>query len=75
VALLGGTTQLILKLLIDATGSAYAPPWYVIVALAIGMLALTQLRDAPGAAAPGGADSPDVDTPRVDAPGDAKVAG
>jgi MHS family citrate/tricarballylate:H+ symporter-like MFS transporter len=47
VALLGGTTQLILKLLIDATGSAFAPPWYVIAALAIGLLALTQLRDAP----------------------------
>ena len=47
VALLGGTTPLVLKLLIDATGSAYAPPWYVIVALAIGMAALTQLREAP----------------------------
>ena len=45
VALFGGTTQLILKLLIRATGSAFAPPWYVIAALAIGMLALTQLRD------------------------------
>jgi MFS family permease len=43
VALLGGTTQPILKLLIDATGSAFAPPWYVIAALAIGLLALTQL--------------------------------
>ena len=53
VALLGGTTQLILKLLIDATGSAFAPAWYVIAALAIGMLALTQLRDAPGVATPG----------------------
>jgi MHS family citrate/tricarballylate:H+ symporter-like MFS transporter len=48
VALLGGTTQPILKVLIDATGSAFAPPWYVIAALAIGLLALTQLRDAPG---------------------------
>ena len=44
VALLGGTTQLALKLLIDSTGSAYAPPWYIICALAVGMLALTQLR-------------------------------
>lgn len=51
VALFGGTTQPILKLLIDATGSAFAPPWYVIAALAIGMLALTQLRDAPRDAA------------------------
>jgi hypothetical protein len=49
VALLGGTTQPVLKLLIDATGSAFAPPWYVIAALAIGLLALTQLRDASGA--------------------------
>jgi len=46
VALLGGTTQPILKLLIVTTGSAYAPPWYVIAALAIGLLALTQLRVA-----------------------------
>jgi MHS family citrate/tricarballylate:H+ symporter-like MFS transporter len=46
VALLGGTTQLVLKLLIDSTGSAYAPPWYIICALAAGMLALTQLRQA-----------------------------
>src|SRR5882724_7928811 len=45
VALLGGTTQLVLKLLIDATGSAFAPPWYIIGALAAGMLALTQLRE------------------------------
>jgi MFS transporter, MHS family, citrate/tricarballylate:H+ symporter len=44
VALLGGTTQVVLKLLIDATGSAYAPPWYIIAALAAGLLALTQLR-------------------------------
>jgi MFS transporter, MHS family, citrate/tricarballylate:H+ symporter len=47
VALLGGTTQLVLKLLIDTTGSAYAPPWYIISALAAGMLALTQLRGVP----------------------------
>jgi MHS family proline/betaine transporter-like MFS transporter len=45
VALLGGTTQFVLKLLIDSTGSAYAPPWYIITALAAGMLALTQLRE------------------------------
>ncbi len=45
VALLGGTTQMVLKLLIDSTGSAYAPPWYIIAALAAGMLALTQLRE------------------------------
>jgi MFS transporter, MHS family, citrate/tricarballylate:H+ symporter len=48
VALLGGTTQLVLKLLIDTTGSAFAPPWYIIAALAAGMLALTQLRDRAG---------------------------
>ena len=45
VALLGGTTQVVLKLLIDSTGSAFAPAWYIIAALAAGMLALTQLRD------------------------------
>lgn len=43
VALLGGTTQFVLKLLIDVTGSALAPPWYVMAALAVGLLALTQL--------------------------------
>jgi MHS family citrate/tricarballylate:H+ symporter-like MFS transporter len=45
VALLGGTTQFVLKLLIDTTGSPFAPPWYIIGALAAGLLALTQLRD------------------------------
>jgi len=45
VALLGGTTQVVLKLLIDTTHSAFAPPWYIIGALAAGMLALTQLRE------------------------------
>jgi MHS family citrate/tricarballylate:H+ symporter-like MFS transporter len=45
VALLGGTTQIVLKLLIDGTGSAFAPPWYIIAALVAGMLALTQLRE------------------------------
>ncbi len=45
VALLGGTTQLVLKLLIDETGSAFAPPWYVMGALTAGLLALTQLRE------------------------------
>lgn len=45
VALLGGTTQFVLKLLIDATHNAFAPPLYIIAALAAGMLALTQLRE------------------------------
>jgi hypothetical protein len=67
VALLGGTTQPILKLLIHATGSAFAPPWYVIAALAIGLLALTQLREAPRDATPG------VDTPGEGAPRDSKA--
>jgi predicted MFS family arabinose efflux permease len=49
VALLGGTTQLVLKLLIDTTGSAFAPPWYIVGALAAGMLALTQLQSHPEA--------------------------
>ncbi len=46
VALLGGTTQFVLKLLIDTTGNSLAPPWYIVAALAAGMLALTQLREA-----------------------------
>jgi MFS transporter, MHS family, citrate/tricarballylate:H+ symporter len=52
VALLGGTTQFVLKLLTDATGSAFAPPWYVITALAVALLALTQLKDGRAAAQP-----------------------
>ena len=31
---------------IDTTGSVFAPPWYIIGALAAGMLALTQLRES-----------------------------
>jgi MFS family permease len=55
VALFGGTTQVVLKALIDSTGSAYAPAWYMIGALAAGMLALTQLRaSAADAAVPRG---------------------
>jgi MFS family permease len=46
VALLGGTTQLVLKLLIDTTGNAFAPAWYIMVALGAGILALTQLRES-----------------------------
>jgi MFS family permease len=49
VALMGGTTQFILKALMLATGSPFAPPWYVIAALAIGLAALTQLRHPSGA--------------------------
>jgi MHS family citrate/tricarballylate:H+ symporter-like MFS transporter len=46
VALLGGTTQFVLKLLIDSTGSALAPPWYVMGAILMAMLALRGLRQA-----------------------------
>ena len=45
VALFGGTTQFVLKLLIDSTGSALAPPWYVVAALAVGRLALGRLPE------------------------------
>jgi MFS family permease len=48
VALLGGTTQFVLKLLIDSTGSTLAPPWYITTALAAGLLSLTQLRQTGG---------------------------
>ena len=44
VAVFGGTTQFVLKALIDTTGSAYAPAWYMSAALAAGILALTQLH-------------------------------
>jgi MHS family proline/betaine transporter-like MFS transporter len=46
VALLGGTTQFVLKLLIDSTGSALAPPWYVMGAILMAMLALRGLKQA-----------------------------
>jgi MFS transporter, MHS family, citrate/tricarballylate:H+ symporter len=51
VALLGGTTQFVLKILIDATGNPLAPAWYVIAAVAVAMVALTQLtgRQRPSA--------------------------
>jgi len=50
VALLGGTTQVVLKLLIDATGSSLAPSWYIMAALALAVLALLRLRESPVAA-------------------------
>ena len=46
VALFGGTTQPVLKLLIDATGSAFAPPWYVMAALTAGSVGVDAVARA-----------------------------
>jgi MHS family citrate/tricarballylate:H+ symporter-like MFS transporter len=41
----GGTTQLVIKLLTEATGSALAPAWYIMAALAIGISAAMMIRE------------------------------
>jgi MFS family permease len=41
----GGTTQLIIKLLTEATGSAMAPAWYIMAALAVGAVAAVLIRE------------------------------
>jgi MHS family citrate/tricarballylate:H+ symporter-like MFS transporter len=40
IAVFGGSTQFILKALIDATGSAMAPAWYMTGALVVGAVAM-----------------------------------
>ncbi len=46
IALFGGTTQLVVTWLIHVTGSAMAPAWYLIGAVAIGQLALMLMRES-----------------------------
>jgi MHS family citrate/tricarballylate:H+ symporter-like MFS transporter len=41
----GGTTQLVIKLLTETTGSAMAPAWYITVALAVGAVAAVLIRE------------------------------
>ena len=41
----GGTTQLVIKLLTERTGSALAPAWYMSGALAIGAVAVILIRE------------------------------
>jgi MFS family permease len=49
VAIVGGTTQLIVTWLIHVTGSAMAPAWYLSAATAIGLVGYMMIREsAPG---------------------------
>jgi MFS transporter, MHS family, citrate/tricarballylate:H+ symporter len=41
----GGTTQLVIKLLTEATGNSLAPAWYMTGALAIGAVAVVLMRE------------------------------
>jgi MFS family permease len=41
----GGTTQLVIKLLTETTGSAMAPAWYITAALAVGAVAAVLIRE------------------------------
>ena len=41
----GGTTQLVIKLLTETTGSAMAPAWYITAALAVGAIAAVLIRE------------------------------
>jgi MHS family citrate/tricarballylate:H+ symporter-like MFS transporter len=41
----GGTTQLVIKLLMVTTGSALAPAWYIVAALAVGLSAAMMIRE------------------------------
>lgn len=57
IASFGGTAQLIVTWLIHVTGSALAPAWYMLLATAVGLVAMTMMREtAPNlSAARGGA--------------------
>ncbi len=45
MATFGGSTQVIVKWLIDVTGSALAPAWYLTGALAVGATAMAMVRE------------------------------
>jgi len=45
IAVFGGSTQFIIKLLIDATGSLLAPAWYCTAALSAGGIAIVAMRE------------------------------
>ncbi len=45
IAGFGGTAQLVVTWLIDATGSALAPAWYMLFATAVGLVAMTMMRE------------------------------
>ena len=46
IAAFGGTTQLVVTWMIHITGSAMAPAWYLIGAVAIGQFALLLMRES-----------------------------
>ena len=49
IALFGGTAQLVVTWLIHVTGNALAPAWYMLFATAVGLAAMTMMREtAPG---------------------------
>jgi MHS family citrate/tricarballylate:H+ symporter-like MFS transporter len=47
IAIFGGSTQLVEKLLIRWTGSAIAPGWYMMVAVAAGLAGAMMIREPP----------------------------
>jgi len=46
IALFGGTCQLIVRWLIHVTGSAMAPAWYMLVATAVGTIAMFMIPES-----------------------------
>jgi MHS family citrate/tricarballylate:H+ symporter-like MFS transporter len=49
IATFGGTTQLVVTWLIHLTGNALAPAWYLLLASAVGLVAMALMREtAPG---------------------------
>ena len=49
IALFGGSTQFVVKALIDGTGNPLSPAWYMTGALVIGAAAMLMMREtAPG---------------------------
>jgi hypothetical protein len=45
IACFGGTAQLIVTWLIHATGSALAPAWYMLLATAVGLVAMMMMHE------------------------------
>jgi MFS transporter, MHS family, citrate/tricarballylate:H+ symporter len=45
IASFGGTAQLVVTWLIHATGSVLAPAWYMLFATAVGLVAMTMMRE------------------------------
>jgi MHS family citrate/tricarballylate:H+ symporter-like MFS transporter len=45
IAGFGGTAQLVVTWLIHATGNALAPAWYMLLATAVGLLAMMLMRE------------------------------